>query len=268
MSIHSSPPPGFRLVRPLALRLGSETWVARLKGRRVVAKRYPPQERKKGWPAPPDPAVLRAFHHFNLQRFLDFFEDEEGAVVQLFKWMEGRSLLESCKQGSPLDAADCRDLSYQIASALRWIHERCRVAPRIHGNVSPGNILRCARGRFRLLDALALQSGRFPAGPDVIVGTLPYVAPEVLAGQPPRLPSDVFSAGMVVLEASLGGLPWKRTDSPKQVARSWVRTPPAGFPRRIRNWSSPEKDCLAAMLDADPLSRPQARELCRVFRIS
>lgn len=240
--------------------------MARYRGRRVMAKRYPVGERRPPWPAPPDPSLLSALNHPNTQRFVNAFEDEEGSLVVVFGWMEGRTLAEALGRDSgPSGGEPWRDLAIQGARALRWLHDRCTMAPVVHGDVTPGNLFLCYSGRVRLLDPLAVPPGLRPSGQGIILGTLPCMAPEVLDGGPLDTPADIYSLGMALLAAALGGLPWSGARNPVALGQSLRKNPPDRLVQRAQGLTRSEKAHLAALVGFEPASRPTAAELCRCW---
>jgi len=133
-----------------------------------------------------------------LVRVLSVFETPTKALLQM----------ELCERGDlaafPVAApSDIRQLAFDIGGALGELHD----AGWMHLDVSPSNIL-VARGGFKLADFGTLtRVGAFAEGGE---GAGPYVSPEALAfpGGPFRVgpPTDVFSFGVVLLEAASGAL--------------------------------------------------------------
>ena len=94
-----------------------------------------------------------------------------------------------------------------------------------------------------------------------LVGTLHYMAPELLAGgnlaQPP---SDIFSFGLMAYEVLAGALPF---DEPPLLMMEKQRTPVSVRPLDIvcRGLSSPLARLFERCLSLDPATRPTAAEL-------
>ena len=123
------------------------------------------------------------------------------------------------------------ELLSQIAEALDAAHEKGLV----HRDVKPSNVLiaesagreHCYLGDFGLTKRTGSLSGVSVAGE--IVGTLEYVAPEQITGDPLDERSDVYSLGCVLYECLTGQSPFPRATD---VALLWAHvheepTPPS-----------------------------------------
>jgi photosystem II stability/assembly factor-like uncharacterized protein len=104
----------------------------------------------------------------------------------------------------------------QIASALARAHDRGIV----HRDLKTSNIVITSDGQVKVLDfglAKRVGSGVFE-GPtrsfasienaSSVSGTLPYMAPEILRGEPADHRSDLWALGIVLYEAAAGRLPF------------------------------------------------------------
>ncbi len=253
------------LLKPLRFGPAVEVWEARLRGRRVLARRFPPDSPPPGWPPPPDPQVLRVMNHPALQRFLGEVRDDEGARIQVFAWREGRTAAEVLRIEGSLPPSCCLAIVRRAASGLRWLHERGPAAPRLHGDVSPANLLLGEGGRCAWLDVLALEPGRPPGGPGVVFGTLACLAPEVLAGRPPTEASEVFALGVIAVRLLGVSLPWAYAQAPSEVLDWQSRVPPASLVPEVPQWPACVPATLRAMLSGDPSARPSAGQAVRVL---
>jgi tetratricopeptide (TPR) repeat protein len=133
-----------------------------------------------------------------------------------------------------LDSAAILDIAFQICDALTEAHTQGV----IHRDIKPENIVRTERGRVKLLDfglAKAIQrsmpddSGRTVAEnlteSGVVMGTLSYMSPEQLRGQPLDARTDMFSFGIVLCEMVTGALPFRGANS-FEVAASILKEKP------------------------------------------
>src|SRR4030095_13826018 len=107
--------------------------------------------------------------------------------------------------------------SLQVADALAHAHGRHVV----HRDVKPSNILVSPQGRIKILDfGLAkqiatqftdrtTQSQSLLSGGSAMEGTLPYMAPEQLRGEPATTRTDVWALGVVLYELAAGHRPYE-----------------------------------------------------------
>jgi TolB-like protein len=120
------------------------------------------------------------------------------------------------------------------------------------------------RGQVKVLDfglaKLEATSDRAPAdaltGPQVVTGTLPYMAPEALLGEPSDERSDLFALGALLYEASTGRPPFTAKISTALVNEILNRTPTS--PRAIGATLSPAfESTILRLLEKDPANRPR-----------
>ena len=127
----------------------------------------------------------------------------------------------------------------QIADGLEHAHERGV----IHGDLKTANVMVTPGGRVKVLDfGLARRAFAEAAedttlaensGPnDAITGTLSYMAPEILHGEPRRASSDVWSLGVLLYEISCGELPFSGRTS-FELTAAILRGPAAPLPAHV-----------------------------------
>ena len=98
-------------------------------------------------------------------------------------------------------------LGLQLARGLAAMHS----AQIAHCDIKPANVKITSYGTLKIVDfgvARRLPPGALvdsaPATMTTVVGTFPYMAPEVLRGKLPDPRSDIFSAGAVLYEMATG----------------------------------------------------------------
>src|SRR5207247_6885025 len=97
------------------------------------------------------------------------------------------------------------DVARSVAGALAYAHAHGV----IHRDVSPRNIMRTEAGAVCMLDfGLARVLDRCEATSGHMVGTAPYLAPEILRGGAADARSDLYSLGAVLYEALTGACPF------------------------------------------------------------
>ncbi|WP_395847018.1 serine/threonine-protein kinase [Cystobacter fuscus] len=130
---------------------------------------------------------------------------EGGRPFIVMKLLEGMSLARYLRSvPGPMPVPEVLALARQLCAGLDFIHQRgC-----VHRDIKPGNIFVSPGGHATLLDFGILWEHR---GEDftrsgVRLGTPSYMAPEQARGEPVDGRADLFSLGLVLLEA-LTGLP-------------------------------------------------------------
>jgi serine/threonine protein kinase len=125
--------------------------------------------------------------------------DQEGTAYLVMEYVEGESLAACLAKGPlPLDAV----LRYgaEIAGALAAAHAQGIV----HRDLKPANIMITASG-VKVLDfgvAQMTQDGE--TSPGIVAGTVAYMSPSQLNGNPADARSDIFALGLVLYEMAIG----------------------------------------------------------------
>ncbi len=124
--------------------------------------------------------------------------------------IEGLPLTEHAEQ-QRLDLRARVRLLAQLAHAIHFVHTRGV----IHRDLKPANILVDRDGVPKILDfgvarAVALEQSEPHTMQGQLIGTLPYMAPEQLLGDPRQvdLQADVYALGMIGFELLSGRLPY------------------------------------------------------------
>jgi serine/threonine protein kinase len=182
-------------------------------------------------------------------------DDQPWLVMEL---IEGATLADCCS-GVALEPQRVAALGAQLADALGYVHA-CGL---IHRDVKPGNVLLTGDGRVLLADfGIARLVDGAPTVTDTgfTVGTAAYLAPEQVRAEPVTPAADVYSLGLVLLEALTGERAYPGTTAEAAVARL-TRPPtiPATLPRDWQN-------LLAAMTALDPARRPSPTRIARSLR--
>jgi serine/threonine protein kinase len=165
-----------RLERPVAIKALSDT----LAGEAGYVRRFSREAR-----------VAAGLSHPNLVRVYDFGEHPRPYLVM--EYVEGGTLAQHLRDERELD---CHALARGLLEALDHVH----AARIVHRDVKPANILMGTDGRARLTDfgiAQPEDATRLTQTGGVM-GTMRYLAPEVLEGEPATQASDLYALGMVM----------------------------------------------------------------------
>ena len=176
----------------------------------------------------------------------------------VMEFVEGRSLAHRLARG-PMKARQVADLGAQLADALSYVHSRSIV----HRDLKPENVLLTEVPTFgytliaKLADFGVAQfvDGSRLTSDGAVMGTAAYISPEQARGEEIGPPSDVYSLGLVLLEALRGEREY--TGSAVEAALARLHRPPAIPDELPEEWRA----LLAAMTDTDPVERPTAHDV-------
>lgn len=113
-----------------------------------------------------------------------------------------------------IDVESAASIVTQVAYALDAAHN----AGIVHRDVKPDNILVTQKGFAYLVDFGIAYSGHLSqlTNADSVIGSLCYIAPELLDGQVPSVRSDVYALGCVLYESLVGTTPFNGA-TPTQI---------------------------------------------------
>ncbi len=177
--------------------------------------------------------------------------------------VDGLSLAHRIAEG-PLKPRQVADVGAQVADVLSYVHGRGV----IHRDIKPENILVSEVPTFgytlmtRLADFGVAQfvDGTRLTGHGTIMGTAAYISPEQARGEDVTAATDIYSLGLVLLEALKGEREY--TGTPIEAALARLHRPPA-IPESL----SPEwRAILGAMTADDPAVRPNAHDVASTMR--
>jgi hypothetical protein len=175
-------------------------------------------------------------NHPNICTIYDAGEEGEQAFLAM-EYVEGRPLRDLTSAGD-LPVETVLRYGVQIADALAHAHARGIV----HRDLKSANVMVTPEGRIKVLDfGLARKMSR--AGVDettlshataagAVVGTLHYMAPEVLRGEPTDARGDVWALGVVLHEMCSGELPF-RGHTGFEVSGAILKEPPTPLPSNV-----------------------------------
>ncbi|POG74636.1 kinase-like domain-containing protein, partial [Rhizophagus irregularis DAOM 181602=DAOM 197198] len=153
---------------------------------------------------------------------------------------------------------------YQIIKGLYIIHEK----DLIHYNIHNGNIL-CNEyegniyGIF-ISDYLGLyQLAKSFLKENDIYGVLPFIAPEILRGQPYTQASDIYSFSIIMWEFTSKISPFNDKAHDLQLALSICK---GERPKIIENTPQFYVDLMKKCWDEDPLKRPSSKEVLDIIK--
>ena len=207
--------------------------------------------------------ALAKLNHPNIETVYEF-GSQDGIDFLVMEYVPGKTLADRLAGGT-LPEKDVIALGIQIASALEEAHDRGIV----HRDLKPANIAITAKGYAKVLDfGLAKLLHRVEEGTTEILsdsqtaaGTLPYMPPEQLKGEPVDARADIYTIGAVLYEMSTGRRAFQE-QLPSRLIDSILHQPPVP-PRVLHPRITPELDAIILKcLDKEAERRYQsAKEL-------
>lgn len=188
-------------------------------------------------------------------------DESDGQPYLTMELVDGRSLAE-CIPAAGLAVEAFLDLATALADALAAAHERGI----IHRDLKPANVMVTGDGRVKVLDfglarILALPGDAQTAATldrtqdGALLGTLPYMSPEQLAGKPADTRSDIFSLGVVLYEMASGRQPFHRGNA-AEVILAITRESPTRLSVTRPTFPAAVDRMVARCMDKDPGRRP------------
>jgi hypothetical protein len=205
-------------------------------------------------------AALQArLEHPGIVTVYEAGESDEGLFLAM-QLIEGSDLKRLIQSGE-LSPERALRLLEQVAAALDAAHE----AALIHRDVKPQNVLVDGGDRAYLADfGLTKSSGsRGITRSGAYLGSLDYVSPEQVRGEPVTSASDRYALAAVVYECLTGELPFAR-ETEAALLFAHVSEPPPRASERRPDLPPSVDDVLARGLAKDPAGRyPTATQLIR-----
>ncbi len=201
----------------------------------------------------------RAASRLNHPNIATIYEVSEAGVAPFIamELVSGESLKHVLLRGS-LPLAQMLEVARQIAEGLNEAHQ----AGVLHRDIKPANVMLDSKQRVKVLDfGLAVITGRQRVPGETeegfisrtathwsTGGTVPYMSPEQLRGEPTDARSDIFSFGVLLYECLSGRLPF-RGETSIDILHAILRQPHTPLrslvPEISPEWEQLVERCLA-----------------------
>jgi serine/threonine-protein kinase len=169
--------------------------------------------------------ITAAINHPNVCSLLDIHQSE-AANFLVMEFIDGHSLRAEIERG-PIDIGRALAISAEAADGLRAAHRKGV----IHRDIKPENILITAEGVVKLTDFGLAKKVEAPSASSDISGTIAYMSPEQLRGDPVDRTTDIWSLGVVMYEMLAGRRPFAG-EYQQAMIYSILHEKPAPVPER------------------------------------
>jgi predicted Ser/Thr protein kinase len=193
--------------------------------------------------------ALAAINNPHIVQIYSYGEENRQPYI-VMELIDGGRLDHIQEQKKALDEVFVLQTAMQVIRGL----QAANAAGMTHGDIKPANILYDRAGSAKVADfGLARFKGEKPK-PGEVWGTPYYVAPEVVRGQAPNAPSDIYSLGGTLYHVLTGEPPFNGETVTDTVLLRFKE--PAPDPRVFKNSISfKTASILLRMLEMDPFAR-------------
>lgn len=155
--------------------------------------------------------AIAELDHPNIARIYDF-QEVDGRQFLVMEYLEGETLADRIRAHGRLESDEARRVICAVADGLDHAH-RLGI---VHRDIKSANIILLPDGTVKVLDfGLARRSeGTSLTAPGRIVGTLAYMSPEQVSGDPVDERSDIWGVGVVLYECLTGRRPFDAPEHP------------------------------------------------------
>lgn len=205
--------------------------------------------------------ALSKLNHPHIAQIYDF-DTYDGIDFLVMEFVKGIPLDQKLLRGTLAEEEIIR-LGTQIASTL----EEVSAMGMVHRDLKPSNIVIAKGGEVKLLDfgvaKLLSSEDRTHSSALEITGTLPYMSPEQLKGEPTDFRSDIYQVGATLYQAATGSRPFTGIVPGPLIQEILQKTPIA--PRHLNPHLDPALEAIILRcLAKEPARRYQRASELRV----
>ena len=197
--------------------------------------------------------AAQGLDHPHLVSVLDTGFDR-GRRYIVTRYIQGETLAAVLARERVLSTGRVVRLAAGVGSALDAVHRTGLV----HRDLKPGNVLVDARGRGLLADFGVARGAADSVltAPGRMVGTVDYLAPELIQGLPAGPASDIYALGCLVFECLAGEPPFAAATGFGETCLAHLQSDPPDLGARRPDASPALLWASVQALAKDPADRP------------
>jgi len=163
--------------------------------------------------------VTARLSHPNIATLYNFISDGELHCL-VMEFVNGKTVEDILSVHKKIPESECIRILMQLLEGLGEAHANGI----LHRDIKPGNIMINHAGYVKLMDfgVARFENSARMTRMNRVIGTLEYMAPELLTGGSPSVQADLYSVGVVAFEMCTGQLPFDAAndaDMTEQILR-------------------------------------------------
>jgi serine/threonine-protein kinase len=165
--------------------------------------------------------VLAALNHPNIAGLRTALT-VDNELVMIMEYVEGTTLATRIERG-PIPVPDAVNYVDQVLNALSYAHQQGV----IHRDIKPANMMLTPQGTVKLMDFGIARTGedRSLTMTGTTLGSINYMSPEQVKGEPTDARSDLYAVGISLYEMVTGQRPFQ-ADSDFSIMTAHVKEMP------------------------------------------
>ncbi|MFT4649451.1 MAG: Flp pilus assembly protein TadD [Glaciecola sp.] len=190
--------------------------------------------------------------HPGITTIYEYAKLPDGPSYIAMEFLQGRTL-EKIISERTMNFGECLRIALALTDALSAVHN----LGMIHRDLKPANVMQLNDGGLKLLDfGIARASDEVSITQHgMLVGTVLYMSPEQVRGEPLDARSDIFSLGAMLYQITTGALPYPGQSFP-EVCMAILDGEPRLKPSQVRQGFPPAlEQFLMRCLERDPAER-------------
>jgi eukaryotic-like serine/threonine-protein kinase len=195
--------------------------------------------------------ILARLNHPNIAVVYAFLQDQADYCMAM-EFVEGDTLETLVRRAGGVQPAVAAEIVRQGLEGLAHAHRKGV----LHRDIKPANLMLTPDGAIKLMDfgiARVVGEQRLTQV-NRVVGTLEYMAPELIQGEGPAPASDIYAMGVLLYELLTGKLPFAtRTDY--ELMQAIIRDKPVSLRKLNPNLPRELEAVVQKALDKTPAKR-------------
>jgi len=202
---------------------------------------------------------------------------DKGQIAVALQYMDGGSLADVLEKVGHISEPILAAMTKSVLQGLAYLHANHTV----HRDIKPANILMSTSGEPKISDfGISAFVDNTIAECCTFLGTVTYMSPERINGQPYAFPADIWALGLALVECATGRYPYDASGGTMQLMIALLEEecplPPekkndGGVSTGEKNPSEKNeitltgvfRDFVTKCMEKDPMRRPTAEELLR-----